>query len=405
MLIMSSLVVRGGLQGVGLLLAASLLGPAGYGSVVGLSALTVLLAQVAAPGVGEVMLRAVVRGQDGRAAVWRAQFILLLLGSTICVALVMAQIGLSFAPSLGFVVLIAMSDILAMRSLDLVQFHQQSVDSERGVAVIQVITGLARPVAAGIFYITGGGLEGYAVAYALAASCAAAAGLFVLVRRVGPPTLECTRDIGSMICAGGPFIGASLARSFVEIDRFVLERLAGPAAAGVYGLAMRAVEYAGIPSRAILMKAYGSFFVIGDLGPGQVRDRVRDQVRRLVPKTLLSGLFGSAIVLLGVPVLPRLLGPAWADVGTCMLILAPLPVLRAIQNLFGDAMSGSDKQTLRMLLMWLVAVVQIGFVVVVLDGAQDAWATASWVALVAGGCLTALMLVCGRGVTATEAVR
>jgi O-antigen/teichoic acid export membrane protein len=392
MLIVSALVLRGGMQTAGLLLAAVLLGPTGYGAVVGLSALTVLLAQIAAPGVGEVMLRAVVRGQDGQAAVWRAQFILLVLGVVICLVLAAVQSCVPFAPSLGFVVLISAADILAMRSLDLVQFHQQAVGSDRGVALIQVVTGLARPLAAVVLWVIGGGAEEYAIAYMLAAASAAVAGLIILVRHAGPPVAGSTRGAWDMIRAGGPFVGTALARSAGDLDRFLLERMVGPAAAGVYGLATRAVDYACIPARAILMRNYGSFFVVGASGTGEARA----QAWRLLPKTVFSGVAGSLIVLLGAFVLPLMLGPKWAEAGTCMLILAPLPILRAAQNLFGDAMSGSDRQTLRMLLMWIVALVQLGLLAFLLDGAHGGWATTAWMALVGGGCLTVLTVVCGR---------
>jgi O-antigen/teichoic acid export membrane protein len=392
MLIMSALVVRGGLQTAGLLLAAWLLGPTGYGAVVGLSALTVLLAQIAAPGIGEVMLREIVRGQDGRTAVWRAQFILLLFGTLICLVLAAVQSCVPFAPGLGFVVLIGAADILAMRSLDMVQFHQQAVGSDRGVALIQVVTGLARPLAAGVLWVTGGGAEEYAIAYMSAASCAAVTGLVILVRQVGPPVVESTRGVWAMIRAGGPFVGTALARSAGDLDRFLLERLAGPAAAGVYGLATRGVDYACIPARAVLMRTFGSFFVVGESGPSEARAHAW----LLLPKTALFGLVGSLFVLLGAFLLPWVLGPKWAEAGTCMLILAPLPILRAVQSLFGDAMSGSDRQTLRMLLMWLVAIVQLGLLAVMLDGAHGDWAKTAWMALLGGGCLMVLTVVCGR---------
>jgi len=128
-----------------------------------------------------------------------------------------------------------------------------------------------------------------------------------------------------------------------DADKVVLGRLGALDALGAYGAAYRVLSVAFLPVQALLSVTYPGFFERGRRGLAASSGLARS----LAPRALGCALLASVAVVAGAPLLPRLLGPGFEESARILRWLSVLPLLKAVQCLCGDAMTGADLQRRR----------------------------------------------------------
>ena len=131
--------------------------------------------------------------------------------------------------------------------------------------------------------------------------------------------------------------------AFGSTDKPVIAALSDLSVAGVYAAASRIVAAAGIPVSALLYSAYVRFFQVGVAGP---RASARLAVR-LLPVGVGLGALGTVAILVLAPLAPRVLGHSYIGTDAALLLLAPLPVFRAVYSLGLDVLVSTGHTGLR----------------------------------------------------------
>jgi O-antigen/teichoic acid export membrane protein len=182
-------------------------------------------------------------------------------------------------------------------------------------------------------------------------------------------------------------VGQSAGGIYSEIDKTMLARLATLQAAGAYGAAYRILDVAVAPLLSLLIASYTQFFRSGTAGvSGTVRF-----AKRLLPIATGYGAVVGVGLWLCAPLIPYLLGEGYADTVGALRWLALLPVLRAVQFLGADTLTGAGKQAARSALYVIVAVVNVGLNFWLIP--LYSWRGAAWASLVSDG-LLALLVWC-----------
>jgi O-antigen/teichoic acid export membrane protein len=140
-----------------------------------------------------------------------------------------------------------------------------------------------------------------------------------------------------------------------DADKFMLAKLAGLGAAGIYGAGYRVLSAAFLPVQALLTVTYPQFFYRGSQG---VKHTARYAARWL-PIALTYSLGISVILFVAAPAITAILGPGYHETGSVIRSLAVLPVLKTLQFFFADALTGADLQILRVKLQGSVALFNI----------------------------------------------
>jgi len=166
-------------------------------------------------------------------------------------------------------------------------------------------------------------------------------GLLFATAMLGAPKLALYRADISF----GLLMTVNQAAASVQLnaDRIILGLVAIPALVGVFSAANRAVQLALIPIMAILRNLFPSFFKVGEQGVGaSLAFAVKN-----APRVIAIGSFSGLMVALFANVVPVVLGPGYGDSGSILRWLSAVPLLRGIQFLFSDALTGADRQAWR----------------------------------------------------------
>jgi O-antigen/teichoic acid export membrane protein len=226
------------------------------------------------------------------------------------------------------------------------------------------------------------------VLYFLGASVACAAFvLFVARRALGAGQRRVLSYVRQW--KEGILFSVSLASqsAYNDIDKAMLSSLSSLSANGIYSAAYRVVEIGFAPMKALLSAAYPRFFAAGAQG---LRSSVH-LARRLAVPSLLICLLGSVALFLGAQFLPVILGPEYEDSTEALRLLAVLPLVRGVQYLAADALTGAGQQGLRSVAQAAVALLNVGLNLVLIPAFSWRGAIAS--TLVCDGVLAVLLWV------------
>ena len=142
-----------------------------------------------------------------------------------------------------------------------------------------------------------------------------------------------------------------LARSLNgNVDRVVLAGVLAPAALGLYASAARLQLVGAILIQAATRLTYPRFFRAADAGA------LAASTRAAALPMALVGLLALALTALAAPLLPLVLGPAYAGLAPLAAGLALACAVRRAPVPAGDALTAAGRQGLRTLLYVLAAV-------------------------------------------------
>lgn len=377
--------IRNLLRAAYFLIIPRFLGVKEYGLFVGVASLIAILAPFATLGIGSLLVKNVSRDKNAFSEYWgNALFVSLISGA--------ALIGLSTLLSRYFlprgipwvlILLVALSDLLFARVLDVACLAFQAFDMLAWTAKLNIVGSAVRLVAAVVLVASTRHVTaltwGWFYLASTILSCAVA--LVWIRAKLGAPRLALHRIKAELM--EGFYFSVSLSSQSIynDIDKTMLARLSTLDATGVYGAAYRVIDVACTPVRALLSATYASFFRHGTEGlAGTTR-----YAKRLLPRAGAYSLLAALALFFGAPILPHLLGKEYLHTVEALRWLSPLPFLKTVHSFLADALTGAGWQGIRTIVQVVVALANVLMNFWLIPAYS--WRGAAWASLASDGLL------------------
>lgn len=143
---------------------------------------------------------------------------------------------------------------------------------------------------------------------------------------------------------GFPF-SLNLAAAFVQddVDKAMVLSISGAEVAGFYSAGYRMVGFVLVPLRAVIASTYATFFAAGANGLAQARRYAHRVFKRLAVYSVVA----AAACILFSPLAALVLGHNYKQSSPVIAWLSALPLLRSVQYMYGDALTGAGLQVRR----------------------------------------------------------
>jgi len=374
------------------------LGVEQYGLFVGVTSLAAVLAPFATLGIGALLVKNVSRNKSVFSEYWGNSLVLSVASGSALILLMMgvARIFLPGKVPWTLVFVVAISDLLFTKILDVGTQAFQAFDMLGKTAKLNVIAGLSRVVGALVFvtFFRRSGAMAWAWIYLLASVLTTVLAMWWVNRSLGRPVLALWRIKPELL--EGCYFSVSMSSQSIynDIDKTMMVQLSTLDGAGIYAAAYRLIDVAFLPVRSLLWAAYPSFFRHGQ---GGVAASAK-YARRLIPRAALYSLLACVVLFVGAPIVPHLLGAEYARTTTALRWLSPLPLLKTLHYFVADSLTGAGLQGLRTSLQVGVAVFNILLNLWLIPAYS--WRGAAWSSLASDGMLAASLwmavLVLGR---------
>jgi O-antigen/teichoic acid export membrane protein len=187
--------------------------------------------------------------------------------------------------------------------------------------------------------------------------------------------------------AGDGFIysvSASTTTIYNDIDKVLLGHYGMNAANGIYTMAYRVINICTMPIVSIYSAAFPKFFRLGTEG---MRSTV-PYARRLLKRTSVIGLLGALGMFLTAPLIPRLVGPSFAQSVSALRWLCLIPFFRSFHLSAGDAIAGAGHQKFRLVSQFVAAAFNFSINLYLIP--RYSWLGAAWASLMTDGSLGAM---------------
>ena len=336
--------LRLGLSGAYFILLARLLGPEAFGVFSAILACSNLAAPFGHWGQSELLIQRL----SGRGSAAAAQEIgpslwLAGLGCGGMTLLLTPLLSLWLAGISPLVVGILLgSDLLFIAIPEVYRGILIGQERVAGVALIDTGMALGRVGAVLLAVALGwGSLVQWAVLYGLMVLVV----LLLMARGMGrwsklsPPLAW--RDLGERLAAGWDFaVGLAAAKTFTDLDKLLLPRLASAAAGGLYSAAYRVINFSQTPMIALLTSHFAELCRQGQKG---LRQGCR-YAWQLFPWVVGYGSLAALGMALGSYGIPWVLGSAYQETALILRWLSPVILLEGIHLLLSHLFTGAGLQ-------------------------------------------------------------
>lgn len=343
---------------VSFVLLARILGPTVYGGIAGALALVLTIGLFAAFGASDLVVRDIASGRHAPAAALSAAVAVIVAGA--CAAgTVLAVLHPVLLPQVPIRLLmtLAAAELLANALTACCVASFFAVRRAQAAGLTVAATGLAKMLAAACFAALGSGdPQTWANLYVALNGITAVLALAVAFLGYGRPVLR-GHHILARAREGLPFsFNLSTNAAQNDADKIFLVRFGFSQEAGVYTAAYRLLGLALMPIQALLQVTYPRYFALGAAGGLPATSAFsRRLLRPLAAYALLTGV----LIALCAPLLPLLLGDAYGGSVPVLVILAPLVLLKVVQYMPAEALTGAGFQIARAKCMALSSVVNV----------------------------------------------
>jgi O-antigen/teichoic acid export membrane protein len=264
----------------------------------------------------------------------------------------------------------------ALERLDKTAQLNVMISSSRFIGIAATV-GMVRHPTAELWSFVYAGTTGVALAFAL-----------LLARTVVRSVKFAPKRIKLELLEGLYYSGGLSAQTiYNDVDKTMLARLSTLGANGIYSAAYRLIDVAFIPVSSVIYAAYPGYFRYGKVG---VQGSYH-YAKRLLPRPIGFSLLAFGALLVGAPLVPKILGAEYLRTVEALRWLSILPLLKTIHYFFADALSGAGYQGLRMCLQIIVAVFNVLVNLWVIPAYS--WRGAAWSSLASDGSLALLMWI------------
>jgi|HubBroStandDraft_1064217.scaffolds.fasta_scaffold02786_7 O-antigen/teichoic acid export membrane protein len=184
---------------------------------------------------------------------------------------------------------------------------------------------------------------------------AAAITVIWIAREVGGIAFEANQSI-RLIPSGLKYsVANSSTMVYNDIDKVILAHDGFVRENGFYTLAYRAIDVAAAPVLALAAASQPRFFQLSDSD----RQRMGGFLARTASIAVLISVVMVVLLLLGSPLIPRLVGKDFSQAIVVLRWLCLIPIFRSIHQLTGNALTGMDRQGLRTIIQSAVAILNV----------------------------------------------
>lgn len=350
---------RVAIQGTFFVLAARELGVTTFGAFAAAVALTALISPFAAFGAPNLLVRNSVRAPSETASHLATAVTVVTIGGLVAMGVLVSASSLVAPPELTALTLccIAAADLLGARLVETAGAAFAASERMAQTAGFTIALHAARTLSAIalVFATNPMSLEIWAYGYAGSSVAMGIAAVSIARHSFGAST----PNLGQFRREwwDGMLFSVGLASQSIynDLDKAMLAKLASLDATGLYTAAYRIVDMALAPLRALLSAAYPRFFLHGQKG---IRDGLAF-ARRLAPVTIGYGVAAALGLLLLADAVPLVLGNEYSDAVPIIRALAVLPLLKALQSLPSDVLTGAGHQGFRSLAQIGAALVNV----------------------------------------------
>ena len=392
---------RLGAQAVYFLLIARALGPRQYGAFAAVVAAVAIAYPFVGNGTGNLMVQRVAR--DRRllpASLGNALFMTLATGLLLSL-LVAPACRWALPPVIpaSVILLVAMSDLVVYRLVDVACLAFQSVERLDWTAHLNFFSSLMRLAGiAVVVLVRRPTVVAWSVAYLATSTLCSLAAIYCVMTRLGRPRFNNLGRVRAGLREGFYFSTSLSAQTiYNDVDKTMLARLVTLDAAGIYAAAYRLIDMSFMPVRALLAAAYPSFFRRGSNGISGSLSFAME----LLPRPLAYSAAVAACMALAAPLVPLILGPDYARTAEALRWLAVLPVLKTCHYFAADALTGADHQGLRTLVQVMVAGFNVLLNLWLIP--TYSWRGTAWSSLACDGVLAAALWSCALVLRARSA--
>ena len=250
-----------------------------------------------------------------------------------------------FLLSLANIIFLTLSDISrdAFISIGLVKYAGNIIlmlSANRFIASIALITMFEKPT-----------LLLWSILYCVATLFTAIFSSVLAFKLTGTPKFKVSR-VTQELGQGFAFsVGGAAETIYYDLDKTMLVKLSTPEAAGIYGAAVQVFSVSLTPLQSIMLASYRKFFQQGASG---IKSSLK-LGRKLFPLALGYSVFAVGAILLFAPFLPKLVGEKYVDSTFALMWLSPLILIRGVNFLAADILTGANYQKARSASQVLVA--------------------------------------------------
>ena len=340
-------------------LLARVLGPTDYGLIAGAWALVLATSPVAIVGANRLVTRGVAsRGQRPAEALGEGLLTVAVGGTVALLLLVALHPFLLPQVPVALVVGLAVADIFCLGATLCLSALLYATDDGRAVGLVAVVSSTAKVAAVVIFTLTGSDDPvRWAQLYALLSVVALVLQLAWSWRRFGRPTPGWRGLWGRARSGAGFSVNNAAVTVLTDFDKTLLVRNGLTTDAGVYGVAYRLSTIASLPIVGFMHATYPRFFEIGEAGGLQANAAF---ARKLAIPLALYGVMAGLALIVVAPLIPLVVGEGFRPSVPVLMLLAGLPLLRPLQSLPSDALTGADMQSTRTACWVAAAVLNVG---------------------------------------------
>ena len=397
---LSGELARLGIQAVYFIMMARNLGPGQYGAFVAVTAAAALVSPFVGLGAGNLMVKNVARDKNLFGECWGNALLIVSISGLMLFAAVLGGCMLLLPRSipLSAIAFIVAAEVLLAPFVLIAVYAFQAMERMQWMASLNVFACFTRLLAiAFIVALHRPTLMAWSVAYLVTAAISAAAAFAAVASQIGKPALH-LRRLRSELREGLYFsTGLSAQTIYNDIDKTMLARLSTLDAVGIYAAAYRLIDVAFIPVRSLMAAAYPGFFRSGQTGiAGSMA-----YGRRLMKKPVAYSLAIAAAMLLLAPLVPHILGSAYARTSEALRWLALLPLLKSIHYFGADSLTCAGYQGLRTLAQMAVAAFNVLVNLWIIPAYS--WRGAAWSSLASDGLLAAILWSCVLFIARSEA--
>ena len=179
-------------------------------------------------------------------------------------------------------------------------------------------------------------------------------------------------------------MSGSTASAYNDLDKTLLSHYRMNVANGLYTTAYRIIDVAAIPVSSLESASLPRFF---DMAKDSVSAAV-GFAWRILGRAAAVGALSGVVGFLCAPLLPILLGPAFAQSAIALRWLCLIPLFRSVHQITGAALTGTGHQKYRTGAQITVALLNLGLNVVWIPA--HGWLGAAWASLITDGMLGVL---------------
>jgi O-antigen/teichoic acid export membrane protein len=376
------------IQAVYFVMMARNLGPEQYGGFIAVTSIAAIVGPFVGNGANNLMVKNVSKDHQRFHEYFGSALLTTLISGLVLSGVVIAVcvVALPGMIPVFVILLVALSEALLLRFVDVAMLAFQAVEKLRSTAWINVFVSLTRVAGlATIVVLERPTLVAWSIAYAVTAVIASSVAVYYAVRELGAPRF--TQGHWRQEVREGFYfsVGLSAQTIYNDIDKSMLARWSSLDSTGVYAAAYRLVDVAFVPVRALLAATYPGFF---RSGAGGIRGSLA-HARRWMPRAVGYSSAVTVALVAVAPLVPYALGPQYLRSTQALRWLSVLPLLKTLQYFAADTLTGAGFQGVRTLMQIGVAAFNVALNLWTIPA--YGWRGAAWSSLAADAVLAATL--------------